>query len=134
MEDEVKELQKHKAWECGVMSTHDDLPARPGSYAIVRLYDYDKRSKHGKASLWWTLAEILAVVEGDGISPDSLLEVRLFKEYIKHVSNYAVNPCVETKRRGASHAIDATPARQRGGVDSSPFDGCTRHTGWFPHR
>ena len=46
---------------------------RPGSYAIVRLYDYDKRSKHGKASLWWTLAEILAVVEGDGISPDSLL-------------------------------------------------------------
>ena len=135
LEEDVKELQKHQSWECATLSTHDDLPARPGSYAIVRLYDYDKRSKHGKASLWWTLAEILSVVEGDGISPDSLLEVRLFKEYIKHVSNYAVNSCVETKCRGASlHAIDATPARQRGGVDSSPFDGCTRHTGWFPHR
>ena len=91
LEEDVKELQKHQSWECATLSTHDDLPARPGSYAIVRLYDYDKRSKHGKASLWWTLAEILSVVEGDGISPDSLLEVRLFKEYIKHVSNYAVN-------------------------------------------
>ena len=38
------------------------------------------------------------MVEGDGISPDSLLEVRLFKEYIKHVSNYAVNFCVEIIR------------------------------------
>ena len=79
LEEDVKELQKHQSWECATLSTHDDLPARPGSYAIVRLYDYDKRSKHGKASLWWTLAEILSVVEGDGISPDSLLEVRLCK-------------------------------------------------------
>ena len=70
LEEDVKELQKHQSWECATLSTHDDLPARPGSYAIVRLYDYDKRSKHGKASLWWTFAEILAVVEGDGISPD----------------------------------------------------------------
>ena len=79
----MKELQKHQSWECATLSTHDDLPARPGSYAIVRLYDYDKRSKHGKASLWWTLAEILSVVEGDGISPDSLLEVRLFSRALR---------------------------------------------------
>ena len=112
LEEDVKELQKHQSWECATLSTHDDLPARPGSYAIVRLYDYDKRSKHGKASLWWTLAEILSVVEGDGISPDSLLEVPLFKEYIKHVSNYAVSSCVEIKCRGAT--------RRR--VDSSPLE------------
>ena len=83
LEEDVKELQKHQSWECATLSTHDDLPARPGSYAIVRLYDYDKRSKHGKASLWWTLAEILSVVEGDGISPDSLLEVRLFSRALR---------------------------------------------------
>ena len=74
----------------------------------MRLYDYDKRSKHGKASLWWTLAEILAVVEGDGISPDSLLEVRLFKEYIKHVSNYAVNSPFERDSSSAGLTRRAT--------------------------
>ena len=90
------------------------------SQAIVRLYDYDKRSRHGKASLWWTLAEILAVVEGDGISPDSLLEVRLFKEYIKHVSNYAVNSCVEINLASMAwnlHVIEQTQSRGRRRVD-----------------
>ena len=32
-------------------------------------------------------------------------------------------------RRVGLHAIDATPARRRGDVGSSP-----RHTGWFAHR
>ena len=104
LEEDVKALQKHQAWECATLSTHDDLPARPGSYAIVRLYDYDKKSRHGKASLWWTLAEILHVVEGDGVSPDSLLEVRLYKDYIKHVSNYAVNSPFERDASGAGLA------------------------------
>ena len=66
-------------------------------------HDYDKRSKHGKASLWWTLAEILAVVEGDGISPDSLLEVRLWK--LREIKIYG-----------------ATFARWRGDAGSSPLD------------
>ena len=78
----------------------------------MRLYDYDKRSKHGKASLWWTLAEILAVVEGDGISPDSLLEVRLFKEYIKHVSNYAVSSPFERDSSSSKAVSSNTPSRR----------------------
>ena len=84
---------------------HDDLPARPGSYAIVRLYDYDKRSKHGKASLWWTLAEILAVVEGDGISPDSLLEVRLFKNTSSMLTR---NLCGNQRRVERERPVDFT--------------------------
>ena len=92
LEDEVKEIQKHRSWECDVLTTHDDLAVRGGSYVVARLYDFDKGRKRGaKPSLWWAVAEVLDVLEGDGVAPESLLEVRLFKEYIKHVSNYAVN-------------------------------------------
>jgi hypothetical protein len=87
LEDEVKEIQQHRSWECDVVTTHDELPARNGTYVIARLYDPPK----GRGKLWWAVAEVLEVLEGDGASPDSLLEVRLFTDYIKHVSNYAVN-------------------------------------------
>ena len=56
LEDEVKELQKHRAWECGVTHTHDDLIVRPGSYALVRLHDWDPKRP---GQLWWALAEVL---------------------------------------------------------------------------
>ncbi|KAH8043659.1 hypothetical protein JL722_15085 [Aureococcus anophagefferens] len=87
LEDEVKEIQQHRSWECDVVTTHDELPARNGTYVIARLYDPPK----GRGKLWWAVAEVLEVLEGDGAAPDSLLEVRLFTDYIKHVSNYAVN-------------------------------------------
>ncbi|KAH8096436.1 hypothetical protein JL720_3808 [Aureococcus anophagefferens] len=67
LEDEVKEIQQHRSWECDVVTTHDELPARNGTYVIARLYDPPK----GRGKLWWA--------------------VRLFTDYIKHVSNYAVN-------------------------------------------
>uniref|UniRef100_A0A7S3JQI5 Uncharacterized protein n=1 Tax=Aureoumbra lagunensis TaxID=44058 RepID=A0A7S3JQI5_9STRA len=87
LEKTVADLQRRQAYECDMATQHDDIILAPGILIIVRLYEED----HGEEKLRWALAEVIAIVEGDGRDPDSLLQVRLFKDKIKSASKYALD-------------------------------------------
>lgn len=78
LEKEVDELKRQRAWECDTVTDHTKLRVAPDHLVIVRLYGQND----GK-DLWWALAEVVALKEGDGLKSDSLIEVRFFNDVIK---------------------------------------------------
>lgn len=84
---QVKELAHRQAFECDVVTDHNHETVLADMLVIVRIYDPPKHP--GK--LWWALAEVESVVNGDGTDPDSLVQVRLFRDYIKSASRFALD-------------------------------------------
>lgn len=87
----VEALDRRAAYECAAAVDHDREVPAPGSLAIVRTYEPE--GKEGK--LWWSLAEVVELIEGDGGSPDDMLSVRRFRDYIKSPSKYALETSFE---------------------------------------
>lgn len=87
----VEALDRRAAYECAAAVDHDREVPTPGSLAIVRAYEPE--GKEGK--LWWNLAEVVQLIEGEGSSPDDLLSVRRFRDYIKSPSKYSLETSFE---------------------------------------